>query len=57
MTMLTYDAAGEELLSLLDKETLTAKDVAALAQTLPHCDGDLRQRMAESLINADPAEA
>ncbi len=55
--MLTYDAAGEELLSLLDKESLTARDVAALAGTLPHCDGDLRQRIAESLINADPEEA
>ena len=57
MTRLTYDAAGEELLSLLDKESLTARDVAALAGILPHCDGDLRQRMAESLINADSAEA
>ena len=55
--MTGYDNAGEEFLSLLEKEDLSARDVAALEKALPGCDGELRQRIAESLINAPPAEA
>lgn len=55
--MVNYENAGEELLALLDKEHLSARDVAELGKILPRCEEELRQSIAESLINADPEEA
>lgn len=55
--MTGYDGVGEGFLSLLEQENLSARDVAALGEALPDCDGELRQRIAESLINAGPADA
>ena len=55
--VLTYEAAGEDILALLNKEWLNTRDLQTLAQLLPDCDGALRQSIAEQLINAEPDEA
>lgn len=55
--MWSYNNVGEEFLSLLEKDSLTARDVAELEKALPHCDGELRQRMAEALFSAAPEDA
>lgn len=55
--VLTYEAAGEDILALLNKEWLNTRDLQTLAKLLPDCDGALRQSIAEQLINAEPDEA
>lgn len=55
--MLTYENAGEDIRALLDKEWLGEADVQTVARLLPDCDSDLRQSIAERLIDAGPDEA